>query len=79
MKQYDIVDDKIYVLTYKSDKEKCEFIIFDRFGKYLGKKMIYVPHISLTEQVPFTIKNNFIYCMIDNEKSEEWELHRSKF
>ncbi len=78
MKQYDIVDDKIYVLTYKEVRGRHEFIVFNLDGEFLEKKMVSVPHISLTEPFPFTIKNNFIYYLYDNEKTEEWELHRAK-
>lgn len=83
-----VADGKIYVLTYKKEKEKSEFVILDLKGKLL--KRVFLPfnqsdewfHYSLTKSTSqaspnatFTIKNGKLYQLIENEDKETWELH----
>ncbi|MGD2088400.1 MAG: hypothetical protein PVH61_19645 [Candidatus Aminicenantes bacterium] len=83
-----VADDKIYVLTYKKENEKSEFVVLDLKGGLLKK--VFLPfnqsdewfHYSLTKatsqastHVTFTIKNGKLYQLIENEDKETWELH----
>lgn len=83
-----VADEKIYVMTYKKEKEKSEFVILDLEGKLLKK--VFLPfnqsdewfHYSLTKlasqfspHATFTIKNGKLYQLIENEDEETWELH----
>jgi hypothetical protein len=83
-----VADEKIYVLTYKKEKEKSEFVILDLKGKLLKK--VFLPfnqsdewfHYSLAKatsqaspHATFTIKNGKLYQLIENEDKEIWELH----
>jgi len=83
-----VADGKIYVLTYKKEKGKSEFVILDLKGKLLKK--VFLPfnqsdewfHYSLAKAVSqasphptFTIKNGKLYQLIENEEKETWELH----
>ena len=72
---FNVIDDKIYVLTHKQENEKSEFIILDLDGKFLKKAM--VPLVEKDERLwyPYTIKNDKLYQLIENPDEEEWELH----
>jgi hypothetical protein len=86
-----VADEKIYVLTYKKENEKSEFVILDLEGKLLKK--VFLPfnqsderfHYSLTKfashyspHATFTIKNGNLYQLMENEDEETWELHISE-
>jgi hypothetical protein len=79
MKQYDISDDKIYVLTYVIKDNKSEFIVFDIKGKFLEKKMIALPHVNPVEPSPYTIWGGKIYQIVENPETEKWELNITDF
>ncbi|MCP5108241.1 MAG: hypothetical protein GY950_32950 [bacterium] len=83
-----VQDEKIYVLTYKKEAGKSEFVILDLKGKLLKK--IFLPldtgdewfQYSLFKNVSrkisnptFTIKDGVLYQLIENPDTEEWELH----
>jgi hypothetical protein len=74
-------DNKIYVQTYKKKNNLSEFFVFDFNGKLL--KTVFLPgtsgyKVKLNPDIPFTIKNNKYYHLVEDEKGEEWELHVSK-
>lgn len=92
IQQFLVVDNKIYVLTYKKLAGKAEFIVLDLKGEFTKK--LYLPfdnsaerfHYSLYENVVrrvlnagFTIKDGKLYCLLDNPDSETWELHIHDF
>jgi hypothetical protein len=70
---YDVVDDKIYVLTYKKEGEKSEFLIYDIKGKFLNKVMVPLAERDDLLWSPYTIKNGKLYQLIENQLN--WELH----
>lgn len=69
-----VSDAKIYVLTYKNKDKKREFFILDLEGKPIKKVMLPLPEMNPLEIYPYTIKNNKLYQLIEND-NEEWELH----
>ncbi len=71
-------DGKLYVQTFKREKEKSEFYIFDLEGKLLRKVMVPFRESELLRAYPFTIAEGKIYQLIENEDTEEWELHINK-
>ena len=69
----------VYVLTFRREQEKSEFIIFDLEGKLVKKTFLPLKPLGNYCGVfffPFCIKNNYLYQLIENEDSEQWELHR---
>ena len=68
-------NEKIYALTYRRKKNTNQFVIFNTKDK--SYKLAYLPIAwrNLMDAHPFTIKNGKIYQLIENEASEEWELH----
>lgn len=92
IRRFLVVDNRIYVLTYKKLAGKAEFIVLDLKGKLIKK--IHLPfdnsdewfHYSLYENVVrqvlnagFTIKDEKLYRLVENPDSETWELHIHDF
>jgi hypothetical protein len=71
-----VADQKIYILTYKEENEKFQFLVLDINGKHL--KTVFLPLYKEKDDVfgftPFCIKNDILYQLIETE-DEEWELH----
>jgi hypothetical protein len=74
---FHVVDNKVYILTYKKIGEKSEFLIYHPNGKFLKRIMV-----ALVERddfvflyYPYTIKNNKLYQLVENLDEEEWELY----
>lgn len=72
---FTVSDHKIYVLTFNSKEGKSEFYIFDLQGKLLKRAMVPFADNEFLRVYPYTIKNDRIYQLVDNEDTEEWELH----
>jgi hypothetical protein len=75
IRNYYVADSRIYVLTYKMEKGKTECLIFNTNGKFL--KMLFLPYRykNPVDEYPADIKNDRLYQLVENETSEEWELH----
>jgi len=68
-------DEKLYVLTNKKKGEKSEFVIFDKNGNFSEKVMVPVKFANPRETYPMTINYGKLFQLVDNEDTEEWELH----
>ena len=68
-------DDKLYIMTYKTTDDKTQFLIYTTPGKFLEKVFLPVKDMEVRDFCPFTIKNNKLYHLYDNEDTEKWELH----
>jgi len=66
----------VCVITYRRQQEKNEFFIYDLEGKLLKKTFLPLQVYDGVSLFPYSIKNNYLYQLIDNEDTEEWELHR---
>lgn len=78
IRDFQVANGKIYVLTNKKKDGKNELIIFNLKGKLLKKTMaplletnMILPHLFCY----YTIQNNRIYKLVDNQDKETWELH----
>lgn len=75
-----IVDNgHVYVLTFRRDQEKSECFIFDLEGKLVKRTFLPLKPLGYFPDVfflPYCIKNNYLYQLIDNEEEEVWELQR---
>ncbi len=70
---------KIYVLTYKRRDVKNEFYIFDLDGSLLQKAFMPIKTFNGVSPRPFTVKNGKLYQLVDNEETENWEIHITPF
>jgi hypothetical protein len=68
-------DEKLYIMTYKTTDDKTQFIIHTTPGKFLEKVFLPVKDMEVRHFCSFTIKNNKLYQLYDNEDTEIWELH----
>lgn len=66
----------VYVITYRRQQEKNEFFIYDLEGKLLKKTFLPLKYYDGVALFPYSLKNNYLYQLIDNEEEEVWELHR---
>ena len=57
------------------EKGKTECFIFDFQGKFIERTFLPVKNMDAVDFSPLTIKNNKIYQLVENEESENWELH----
>ncbi|NIM10773.1 MAG: hypothetical protein GTO45_02195 [Candidatus Aminicenantes bacterium] len=77
-----VIDGKIYVRTYITQKGKEKYHILDLKGKDL--KTVFLPKPILASLITrilsrtvrfFHIANEKYYYLVENEEEEEWELH----
>lgn len=69
---------KIYILTYLEKDEKYETFIYGVNGKFIKKVFLPLRNRNGIQYYPHYIHNNKFYQLIDNEETEEWELHATK-
>ncbi len=70
-----MADGKIYVATYKTKTGKAEFIILDLEGNILKKVFLPVTEVRPGNDKLFHFDNGKYYTIVENEDTEEWELH----
>lgn len=70
-----VANGRVYVQTHRIVDKKSEFFIFDESGKYL--KTLYLPVVDKDFMTPsiFDIQSGRLYNLVENEETEEWELH----
>jgi len=72
-----IVDNgHVYVITYRKKQGNSECFIFDLEGKLLKKTWLPLKNYDGVALFPYSLKNNYLYQLIDNEEEEVWELQR---
>jgi len=72
--RFDVEDGKVYFLTYKKIDGRREMIVTDFYGKILKRSS--VPWIEdYNVHIYFAIQNEKYYYIIENQDTEEWELH----
>jgi hypothetical protein len=76
MRYFHAADQKVYVRTYREVKGESEFFIFTIEGKLLKRLMLPVKEKDALESYPYTIENGKFYQLVENEQTEEWELHK---
>ena len=75
MRDFHAVDNKVYIRTYREVNGENEFLIFSIEGKLLKRLMLPVKEKDALESYPYTIENGKFYQLVDNDQTEEWELH----
>lgn len=75
MRFMNAADGKLYIMTYKTKEDKTQFLILTVKGRFLKKVFLPVKDMEIHHFCPYTIKDNKLYHLHDNESTEEWELH----
>lgn len=72
-----VADDRIYVQTYERNKEDTSnrFHIMTLKGGVLGRIWLPLDEFFDFTPCPYTIHNGKLYQFVENDESEEWELH----
>lgn len=71
---FSIANGKIYIPTYRKENGKNEFVILDIKGKFIKKTFLPFKDQTLLMPYLYTIYNNTLYQLYDNEDSEAWEV-----
>jgi hypothetical protein len=76
---FEVVDNKIYIQTYKKDKTlgKNEFFILDLKGKLLKRVMLPLDHESYFTPYVYTVKNDKLYQVFEDD-DEQWAVRITK-
>jgi hypothetical protein len=69
---------KLYVMTWRRKNQQNEFFIFDENLKLIRKSFLPLAYRNAILPAPFAIRNNKLYQLVENEDTEEWELHISE-
>lgn len=77
VRRFAVEDKKIYVITYKrsTDNKNNEMIILDFDGNVLRKVMLPAAEKNPEHLYPFSVYRGKLYQVVENEKTEEWELY----
>ncbi len=67
-------NDKLYIITYLEKNEKRECYLYNLKGKQIKRIFIPLKINSIAHRPLFSIKDNKIYQLIDNEENETWEM-----
>jgi len=70
-----ISNDTVYMISFKREQGKYETYIYDLKGKLIKKTLIKCKLKNGIQPYPFDIKNSKTYQLIENEETEDWELH----
>ena len=73
-----VVDDRVYVMTWKKDRGKNKFYIYNLDGSFIKEHWIPLVYQNELELYPITLKNGKLYQLIEDPDSEEWILHISE-
>lgn len=73
-----LTDDKLYILSYEWRNDALKFYIYTIDGESLNDQYLSFKMKYSMQPYPFGILNNQLYQLIENESSEEWELHINK-
>jgi hypothetical protein len=78
VKTFTFSEDKLYVQTYYKKDKKSEFYVFTPTGEFQEK--LFLPIIGEEKlnyqlQALYEFKNGKLYQLVENEDTEEWEVH----
>jgi len=81
LREIKINENKIYVQTYKKEKDRSEFFIFNLDGKLIKK--VFLPQstsdiIKVNTHSTFNFFHNQYYYLVENPDGENWELHMTE-
>lgn len=78
IRMFHVVDNKIYILTFKEKDNKNECVILASDGTFIKRAWLPVgPFEESIIPLFYTIKNDKLYRIVENEEDEQWELHIS--
>jgi len=74
--QMQFSDPYFYVFTWNHQGEKRDLFIFKLDGTFVKKTTIPLKMVRFIIPYPFDIKDKNLFQLVDNEDTEDWELHQ---
>lgn len=71
-------DNRIYILTYLEKDEQYETFVYGMDGRFIKSLFLPLTYKYGLEISPHYFKNNRFYQLVENEKTEQWELHAER-
>jgi len=68
-------DDQLYVMTWRREHDRNEFFVFEKNGTLVRRSTLPLKYRNAILPFPFAIHAGKFYQIIENEGTEEWELH----
>ena len=75
IKRFFIADDKIYVQTYKTQRDETEFVVFDLEGNYIKTLFLPLAYKNIIDPYAYCISGGILYQVVENQDTENWELN----
>lgn len=69
-----LADDQIYLQTCNVENSRTKFIILHLDGTVVKQVFLPLGYRNMLSPFPYTIKKNRLYQLLENEKTETWEL-----
>jgi hypothetical protein len=74
-----VTGDHIYVLTYKTQNDNSECIVMDLQGNEKKRVFLTCPeNLGMDFNPKYTFHNRHFYTLVENQKEEVWELHKTE-
>lgn len=78
IRDYSVVDNKVYVVTFKEEGTNKEIYTFDIKGKFLKKGMYPLGEMNGLQLNAYFISDGTLYQLMENQDTEDWEFHSTK-
>lgn len=75
IRMYYVDSQKIYVFSWRKKDNKSELLICDLKGNPIKKTYVSWVEQDIMLPYPTTIRNEKLYQVVENEDTDEWELH----
>lgn len=72
---FQIDSKKIYIITYLEEKGKYETFVYGIDGKFIKRVFLPITYQNVMKYDPYTFYKNKFYHLLENDETEEWELH----
>ena len=70
-----VMDDRIFIQTWRVKDKKSEFLIYGIDGNFKKKVYILLPDVAIMSRNAYAVHKNQIYQFKENIEEEQWELH----
>jgi hypothetical protein len=75
--QLQFSDPNLYVFTWNHQGDNRELFIFKLDGTFVKQTSMPLKMVKFIIPYPFDVKDKTLFQLVDNEDTEEWELHQN--
>ncbi len=69
---------RLYLLSWKKEGEKSECFVCNPKDKSFKRVLLPLSWVSFLQPGPFTVHKGTLYQLIENQETENWELHKTR-